>query len=257
MDIFQHFRKEEQPFIEQVLAWKEEVETYYVRKLTDFLDPREQYICESIIGKNQDVQLHLFGGKEPLERKRAILAPYYEEISKQDFELVLLSCTYPQKFVQITHRDVLGAVMSAGVKRQKIGDIIVHDGIIQLICDETIASYLKIHFNQIKNSKIQWKEESFERLIFPKHQWHENQGTVSSLRLDAVLKEMYRISRSQAVEYISKGFIKVNFKLVENPSFQMEEGDIISFRKKGRSKIVKINGKTKKDKVRITFAMLK
>ena len=46
--IMQHFRKDEQPFIETVIGWIREVENTYVPKLTDFLDPRERFIVESL-----------------------------------------------------------------------------------------------------------------------------------------------------------------------------------------------------------------
>ena len=46
--VLQHFRKEEQPFIEQVVSMMHEVENRYAPKLTDFLDPRQQFIVDSI-----------------------------------------------------------------------------------------------------------------------------------------------------------------------------------------------------------------
>jgi RNA-binding protein YlmH len=45
--------------------------------------------------------------------------------------------------------------------------------------------------------------------------------------------------------------VKVNWTLIENPSFECKEGDIISVRGHGRSKIMGIEGKTKKEKWRI------
>jgi RNA-binding protein YlmH len=44
MNIYQHFRPEEREFIDQVLHWKDFVDSSYTSKLTDFLDPREQHI---------------------------------------------------------------------------------------------------------------------------------------------------------------------------------------------------------------------
>ena len=40
--ILQHFRKDEQPFIEMAIGWIREVEDTYSPKLTGFLDPRQQ-----------------------------------------------------------------------------------------------------------------------------------------------------------------------------------------------------------------------
>ena len=44
--VFQHFRKDEQPFIEQVYGWIRDIEDRYAPKLTDFLDPRQHCLCE-------------------------------------------------------------------------------------------------------------------------------------------------------------------------------------------------------------------
>src|SRR5690625_6105776 len=71
MSIYQHFREEEQPFIDQVLSWKEQVERTYQAKLTDFLDPREQQIIDMLTGTaGDDLQVKLDGGGTYSERKR-------------------------------------------------------------------------------------------------------------------------------------------------------------------------------------------
>src|SRR5699024_10494524 len=132
MDIYQHFRKEEEPFIDQVLSWKEQVEKSYQYKLTDFLDPREQRVINMLIGeKNTEIKWAALPN-EHAERKRIILAPFYDEIEEEDFQLSLLEATYPVKFAQIEHKDVMGAFLSLGIERKKLGDIVVDNGIIQL-----------------------------------------------------------------------------------------------------------------------------
>src|SRR5699024_962112 len=91
MSIYQHFREEEHPFIDQVLSWRETVERTYQAKLTDFLDPPEQQIVSSLIGtKLSDVQLAFQDTGEQEERKRALIAPFYEEITETSFQLSLL-----------------------------------------------------------------------------------------------------------------------------------------------------------------------
>ncbi|MBB6455046.1 RNA-binding protein YlmH [Salirhabdus euzebyi] len=257
MDIYQHFRVEEQPFIDKVLSWKEEVERMFVAKLTDFLDPREQHIVNSLIGNNGDIQVHFFGGSSTSERKRAIIAPLYEQIDKQNFNICLLEGKFPNKFVTLEHRDVLGALMSLGIKRKKMGDILVGDGIVHLLVDQEVSTYVQMHLTGIKKASISLVETAISNLVPSTDQWIEQEGTVSSLRLDAIIKEIYNVSRKQAADYISKGAVKVNFREVENSAFSIEQGDIISIRKKGRSKVVRIEGKTKKEKWRITTAKLK
>lgn len=123
MDIYQHFRKDEHPFIDQILTWREQVERTYRPRLTDFLDPREQQILAMLVGTEaDDLQLKQFGGGKYTERKRALIAPFYEPVTEDMFQLALLETSYPNKFVTISHRDVLGAFLSLGLKRTKLGD---------------------------------------------------------------------------------------------------------------------------------------
>jgi len=257
MEIYQHFRKEEQPFIDQVLSWQDDVERMYQRKLTDFLDPRQQKIFRTIIGNNDDFVLDEYGGSHSAERKRMILAPYYEEIQTEDFNVTLLEATYPSKFVTLEHKDVLGAFMSLGIKRSKLGDLIVTEDTIQILVAEEIVTYVKMNLTGIKKAGVQFEDKPLEQLLERSEEWSESSGTVASLRLDIILKEIYNLSRQKASLFIEKGLVKVNYQTVDNPAFLLEEEDMISVRGKGRSKLESIEGKTKKDKWRIVTSILK
>ena len=59
--LIQHFRKDEQPFIEQVVGWQHEVEDRYAPRLTDFLDPRQRFIVASIIGQYDTLKQLVLG----------------------------------------------------------------------------------------------------------------------------------------------------------------------------------------------------
>lgn len=259
MDIYQHFRKDEQSFIDQVLSWREQVERQYVPKYSDFLDPREQYIYQSIIGQDQQFILSFFGGVEGTERKQALLAPYYETVTNEAFPIDILAASYPVKFVNIEHRDVLGAFLSLGLMRKKLGDLAIDPdkGTIQIIVSSDISDFIAVHLTSIKKANIQFKKTPFSQAISMKDDWTEHETTVSSLRLDVVIKHFYHLSRTQALELIKKGFVKVNFKIVEDPAFIIESGDILSCRGKGRSRLNEIIGQTKKQKWRINYARLK
>lgn len=258
MSIYQHFRKEEQPFIDMVLSWKEQVERTYQLKLTDFLDPREQQIIEMLIGTaGDDLQVASYGGGAYSERKRIIIAPFYEEITDESFGLTLMQASYPDKFITLDHPDVMGAFLSLGIERKKLGDIFVLDGKIQIIMAIEIAPYVMTNLTAIKNANINLKEKPLTDLMEKEQVWIESDKTVSSLRLDTILKEIYNLSRKHATEFVTKKLVKVNFKVVEDGKFSLQEGDLISLRGKGRSKIVRINGRTKKDKYKVTTAILK
>ncbi|MGN8645088.1 RNA-binding protein [Gracilibacillus sp. HCP3S3_G5_1] len=256
MDLYQHFRKEEYPFIDQVLSWRDEVTTRYERKISDFLHPREQKIVEMIIGNNEELQLSFFGGWEFAERKRAVLAPFYEQINETSFEVELLQTKFPQKFVSIEHRDVLGAFLSAGIKRKKMGDIVIKNDIIQILVASDITKYLITNVTSIKKAGVSFESIAMSERLPSQDKWQSRIATCASLRLDVIIKEIYQISRQQALNVIKKGLVKVNFQTIDQPSFQLEEEDLISIRGKGRSRIIALQGRTKKDKIRIEFEKL-
>lgn len=77
--LIQHFRKDEQPFIERVIGWQREVEDRFAPRLSDFLDPREQFIVTSIIRQSDDFTVYTEGIFQEAERKRLFICPAYFE----------------------------------------------------------------------------------------------------------------------------------------------------------------------------------
>lgn len=86
--------------------------------------------------------------------------------------------------------------------------------------------------------------------------WHSSETTVTGLRLDVVLKEMIRKSRSISKQLIEKKRVKVNHTIIDSADFQLDKGDLLSIQGYGRAMITDIGGKTKKDKVRISYKTL-
>ncbi|TRL64379.1 RNA-binding protein [Staphylococcus hominis] len=254
IDIYQHFRNEEQPLINQLLDKCEQVNQQYAPVLTSFLDPREQYILEVIVGSFEDMKVSYFGGQSA-ERKRAIIAPSYFEPTEGDFEEVLIQINYPEKFVSIQHQHVLGTLMSLGIEREQVGDILVGDTI-QFVLTKQLESYIMMELTKIKGATVKLDSIPFKDMIQSKENWNIHHSTVSALRLDVVLKEMIRKSRSIAKQLIEKKRVKVNHTLIDSPDFQLQNNDLLSIQGFGRVRIIDIGGKTKKEKVHITYQTL-
>lgn len=256
MSIYQHFREDERPFIDSVLEWKEQVAIRHTNKTTDFLDPREQDILLALIGKQDEVRVSFFGGQDTCERKRAIIHPFYFSPTNEDFDITPLEITYPRKFNTIAHRDVLGALMSLGLKREKFGDVLIDDDHVQIVVAKEISDFVRFNLQSIGKSTVTLEALTFDQVIKPKEEWVESQGTVSSLRLDTVLSEIYNQSRSKISSWIESGAVKVNWKHVEKGSYELQAGDYLSLKGFGRSKLMKLDGETKKGKVRIIYGIL-
>lgn len=254
--LIQHFRKDEQPFIEQVSGWQREVEDRYAPKVTDFLDPRQRFIVKSIIGQANDLTVYTEGVFEQAERKRAIIAPSYYVPEKDDYQVTVFSVNYPSKFVQLRHPDVLGALLSLGIERGKFGDIRVAENTVQFAIATEVADYVRTHLSSIGKIKVHVEELGIKPLLCVEEQWAERSCTVSSMRLDVVLATVLNISRQKSQSLIAAGRVKVNWTLREQVAFELQEGDIISARGFGRLKVIMTEGRTKKDKIRLQVGQL-
>lgn len=251
MNIYQHFRPEEKDFIDQVVNWKETVEKTHASKLTDFLDPREQQIVKLIVGENNDVKTEFFGGTLSSERKRALITPDYLTADQGDFQIRLFEVEYPSKFITIEHPQVLGSLMSVGLKRAKFGDILVKEKQIQLFVCQDISDYIEMQVKSIGKTAVSLLSIDLSHVLDTNEVWTEEELTVSSLRLDTSISGIHHLSRQKSQAMIMQGLVKVNWTAIENPSFDLREGDMISIRGYGRVKILSIEGKTKKEKWRI------
>ncbi|MGG0656019.1 RNA-binding protein [Rummeliibacillus pycnus] len=256
-DIFQHFRPEEKTFIEQVIGWKKEVEDRYAPKLTDFLDPRQQLIVHSIVGKNGNVLVSSFGRFSEAERQRLLIFPDYFQPSDEDYDITICELHFPSNFIQLKHPDVLGALLSLGLDRAKFGDIRLDESTAQFAVAKEILDYVRVNLVQIGKAKAHVIELQEGATVLPvESHWMEQMLTTSSMRLDTVLASVYPISRQKAAMLINSGKVKVNFAVREQVAFELHESDLLSIRGYGRFFIKTIEGKTKKDKIRIKIGRI-
>ncbi|PHK50664.1 RNA-binding protein [Staphylococcus edaphicus] len=254
IDIYQHFRKEEHELIDQLIDKCNRANDQYAPVLTPFLDPRGQFIMGVVAGSFEDLEVTFYGGPYA-ERKRAIIAPNYLQPDKDSFEIVLIEIAYPQKFVTLQHQHVLGTIMSLGIERDQLGDIVV-DNKIQFTLTKQVESYIILELTKIKGATVKLNSIQLKDMIQSKEHWLSYETTVSGLRLDVVLKEMIHKSRSIAKQLIDKKRVKVNHTIIDAADFQVDRGDLLSIQGFGRAMITDIGGKTKKDKVRIAYKTL-
>ncbi len=254
-NVYQHFRKEERPFIDALSDWIHEVENQYTPYLTVFLDPRQMYIAESLVGKG-DLKLHMFGGYEAAERKRVFICPDYYVPTQDDFTIEICEIRYPSKFAKLSHGKILGTLMSVGIKREYFGDIIFDGERWQFFVDSGMKNYIESQIEKIGNVSVRIEDRSYTELITPIDDWTLVHDTVSSLRLDVIVSSLFNISRQRAKQLVEAGKVKLNWAEQLRPDFELGLLDIVSVRGFGRIQIKEIEGKTKKDKWRILFGIL-
>ncbi|CEA02621.1 S4 domain protein [Metalysinibacillus saudimassiliensis] len=256
-NIIQHFRSEERPFIEQVMGWQREVEDRYAPKLTDFLDPRERFIVQAIIQQREDIGLAAEGGFVGAERQRMLIYPSYYEPTIEDFAITLFSIHYATKFVTLEHPQILGTLLSNGVERKRFGDIRLADDCVQFAVSKEMSEFLRLQVTSVGKAKVSLEEISLAQAL-PQvtEEWQEQMHTVSSMRLDVVLASALSISRQKVQQLITAGRVKVNHTVREDRAFELQEEDLLSVRGYGRLKVLAIEGRTRKQKIKVILGTL-
>ncbi|WP_322905102.1 RNA-binding protein [Paenibacillus campi] len=250
--IFSHFHPDEREFVERAAEWIESAARYHEQKLTDFLDPRQAYILSTLAAREPDVQVRLNGGSEHAERKRALVAPDYADLSQTDMQLNVLQITPEgQRFTELEHGDYMGSLLGLGMKREKIGDIHVLDDGCHTVVATEIASYLHLNMNQVHRLHVLTELLPIEQLRAAQQQLQTMELSVASMRLDGIASDVYRLSRSKILVPIKAGRCKVNWKPEEDPSHALKEGDVVSVQGMGRFKVLELEGVTKKGRYRV------
>ena len=190
----------------------------------------------------------LFGGYEDAERQMVAFVSEYDEA---DFPLSALRITSPM-IKSLTHRDFLGSILGLGLKREKCGDIIILDNECYVIVHKDIASFIADNLTKVGRVGVKVALSAVSDIVFPEKSFKPVTGTVSSMRLDALVSLFAGKSRQNAVEFISAGFVFVNGILAEKNDMHLSEGDVLSVRGIGKA-IVEIGGKSKKERIFVTL----
>lgn len=174
----------------------------------------------------------LSGGYDEAERCVAAFLPDYmsEEDVSWPISLIIIS---PTDGKMHSHRDYLGSLMSLGIKRQVLGDIIVDGAKAYLFCLDTIEEFILNNLTHVGGAVCKTeKAESFD--ILPERKFEDAGGTTSSERLDCIVALATRLSRTKAAEFITGGNVTVGGRETTKTTYTMKPGDRFSVRGKGK-----------------------
>ncbi|SNR91134.1 RNA-binding protein YlmH, contains S4-like domain [Anaerovirgula multivorans] len=220
-------------------------------KITDFLNPYELKAATDILNAFQEIRWIETGGYEEAERKILIIFQDYMSIESIPIPLIVLEVASASQFNTLNHRDYLGALLSLGIKREKVGDIIVSEKICHIVLQEDLKDYVIFQLNQVKNVSVSTKEVEFEEIKLLADNYKEISGSVASLRLDSIVSLGFRIPRSEAQTLVSKEKVYINWGVASKNFHEIDVGDVISVRGKGRVIVDDIQGKTKSGRIHI------
>lgn len=223
----------------------EEIETpiftkeFYPPAIWNFLEKNNinglKFICK---GLNNDS-----------EKKMIMIAPKDYDTDDFDFPIVYFKIDGQNKFRELYHKDFLGTIMSLGMKREIMGDLIVKNSIcFGVIVDEKYG-IIEQEVKKIGNVPVK-----FEKIVedeIPQSEFKTETLLVSSLRLDSFVSSVTGLSRQKSVDELEKGNILLNYNIEKDKSAEIKEGDILTVKKVGKFKFEEIKGESKKNKIRI------
>lgn len=216
-----------------------------------FLNPFEISVL-SDIAKINNIEIVFLSCNDTSERQIFVANPYSDYIEKSSYINVL-----EFKQSNISHPDVLGALLNLGLERNDIGDIYIGDDKCEFVVLNKDKDFVKFNLFKIKNEKVSLDFKKDNNLSATKIEYIENKGFISSLRLDNLVSEFINLSRSKAKTLIKRRLVKVNYQIIDNPSKIIEEVSLISIRKEGRFIFDKVIGKSKKDNYHIEYRKYK
>ncbi len=244
--------------IEKILEQKvkdkiEKARKHNAPQVTDFLDPYQQKLAESFLKPCEDLTYLIYGGYSSAERAKIAIMPKFWLEESVDLGIIFLKLQGNFKFNKVSHGDYLGATLSLGLKRDKIGDIIVEEQGAIITVDSTAVSFILSNLNQVRNTPVTIREISSEEITVQPEKTKELRGTVASLRLDALASLGFGYSRSKIVKVIKADQVKLNWQRANDPSHQVKKGDVISLRGRGRIVIEDILGKSRKGRIQVVI----
>lgn len=242
---------EEKQFCSRLEDLVDRVEKRYQEEVTDFLTPALQRVAKEFLQERRIHNYFFTGGYSEAERKRLVLYPEYNEADEEAADIVLIRLEGNFKFVQVNHRDFLGALMSLGIKREKFGDLLADNQGCYLFAAKEVVPYIQQNCPRVKHVPVEAQIINHNEWEPPKQEVKELHIMVSSLRIDTILAHGFGFSRTKAIEMIQSGRVQVNYLEVKDNDFICREQDLISCRGKGKLKVVQFDGETKKGKEKV------
>lgn len=237
-------------------------EKQYAPQITQFLTLEEQASVLKISKRFPDVLTVFEGGWKSAERKTALFLPadlyeypktdaeadYIRELSEIEFVKIEGS-----GFVKIGHRDVLGALMSLGIKRETLGDIVVSDGskTAYAAAFSSAARFICSNLERVARDKVKVSLVSHSAVPEKVQKFSDLSLTLASLRIDALVSDVLNISRDKAKKLISSGAVSVNHSECTDAGNTFEAGDIVSVKGEGKFAVDSFLGLTAKNRHRV------
>lgn len=173
--------------------------------------------------------------------------------------LSVVRVTAPKGGRVLTHRDYLGSLLALGLDREVTGDILVRGpdaktgGGADIIVETGVAEFIELNYSKAGRTNLTVEILPIGALDTGLVSIVEKRDTVASLRLDNIVSSAFAVSRSKAAEAIRRGIVSVNSVECLKVDQIVEEGDRVTLRGKGKIALAEVGGRSRKDRIIVTF----
>ncbi|MGH4120059.1 RNA-binding protein [Clostridium sp.] len=216
---------------------------------SDFISPA---IWNEILVKCENYKVKAFTSGIFKDADRRILAFSCTD-EPSEYPINLLEIRNKSKFSTLLHKDYLGAIMSLGINREKLGDLIVQDEICYATVCSEISNYITSNLESIANCPCEACEYDYMNNNLPQRKFQEKIVISTSCRLDGLVAAICNVSRNNSVGLISEGKVLLNYFQCFKKDETLKNNDTLTIRGYGKFKIREIIGTTQKDRLKIAI----
>ena len=233
----------------------------------NFLSPAERAYAEIVArSKRAYDRVFCFGGYNESERKRIFFLPsYLADFDGEVAEKVRLYCADEfssaicalkirgSGYRELSHRDYLGSILSLGIERREIGDIVVIGECEAIVfCTDRIRDYLITSLDKIATDKVKVDLFSLPDDFKVEKNTVRINDTVASPRFDCVVGALTNLSREKAQNLINSGLCEVDHLPELRVDRQIDAGATISVRGYGKFSVISFDGETRRGRIRMS-----
>ena len=215
---------------------------------SDFLSEDEQ--AKLIERKKELAPFTFFGGAEGTQRNIVRFGSEDCNGRGEDFPVLCIRAQpLNLRFAEtLTHRDILGALMSLGIERSSLGDIVVKPDCAYIFCVSRMAPHILDNLIKIKHTDIKCGlcDELPEGSLF---ETKDITIIISSMRADCVTAALTRLSRGKTEALFNEKKVFINGAVCEKADSQLKPEDKLSVRGIGKFIIHSQSGTSKKGRI--------
>ncbi len=204
-------------------------------------------VYTAIKGKTENISF--FGGYDNAER--TLFCAYPEWCSEIKFPIEAVTFSFNGAY-KLSHRDFLGALMSIGIKRESVGDILLDEDRAIVFLRIEVLEFVLTQITKVGRVGVKLSR-GYEGDLPQKSILKPFSTTVASMRLDCVVSALCNISRGLATDLIEESKVSLNSVFIEKSTKTVEAGDKLSVRGYGKFYITSDSDLTKKGRIILKY----